>query len=328
VTHPCEWDPVNGCEASQNSGCPNPAEYSLGRGKYLLCGSCAGLPEFARFRNRDPITPQKLPDPPPAPPPVEPKARRKPISKSVRFEVFKRDSFTCQYCGAVAPEVVLHVDHLTPVSKGGDNDLMNLVTSCAGCNHGKSDRKLDDNSAVQKQRRQLEQLAERREQLEMMLKWRDGLKELDNFEADSVSEALNKMTGFTLNPKGKAHVKKLIAKYDLGKVLRALDIACDRYVEWVDGHATKESIEIAYQKLGGVLAIENQDEDIKQLYYTRGILKRRLYRIDEEACIRMLKEAHEAGVPVDELKAIAKHVKNWQHLNSCMYRVMHGEPWK
>ena len=44
-------------------------------------------------------------------------AVRKAISKKLRFEVFKRDSFTCQYCGKSAPDVILHVDHILPVKK-------------------------------------------------------------------------------------------------------------------------------------------------------------------------------------------------------------------
>jgi 5-methylcytosine-specific restriction endonuclease McrA len=75
---------------------------------------------------------------------------RKSLSKSLRFEIFKRDSFTCQYCGGKAPEVLLHVDHIEPVSKGGGNDLLNLITSCEPCNAGKSDRRLADNTAVEK----------------------------------------------------------------------------------------------------------------------------------------------------------------------------------
>lgn len=66
-------------------------------------------------------------------------AKRKAISKRVRFEVFKRDLFTCQYCGSTPPKVVLHVDHIVPVSKGGDNSEGNLVTACDACNLGKSD---------------------------------------------------------------------------------------------------------------------------------------------------------------------------------------------
>lgn len=47
--------------------------------------------------------------------------KRKAISQTLRFEVFKRDLFTCQYCGKRAPDVVLEVDHIKPVSKGGSN---------------------------------------------------------------------------------------------------------------------------------------------------------------------------------------------------------------
>lgn len=64
-------------------------------------------------------------------------ANRKPLSKRVRFDVFKRDGFKCQYCGAHPPEAILEVDHIRPVAEGGDNDPDNLVTSCFSCNRGK-----------------------------------------------------------------------------------------------------------------------------------------------------------------------------------------------
>jgi 5-methylcytosine-specific restriction endonuclease McrA len=51
-----------------------------------------------------------------------------------------RDDFTCQYCGRSAPEVELHVDHRTPVSRGGSDVVENLTTACVECNVGKSDR--------------------------------------------------------------------------------------------------------------------------------------------------------------------------------------------
>lgn len=63
---------------------------------------------------------------------------RKPLSKGQRFKVFQRDSFTCQYCGIKAPNAVLHVDHVYPVSKGGTNVPENLVTACYDCNTGKA----------------------------------------------------------------------------------------------------------------------------------------------------------------------------------------------
>lgn len=69
-------------------------------------------------------------------------ADRQPISKSLRFEVFKRDGFRCRYCGNTPDVAVLHVDHIIAVSGGGTNDPINLATSCAPCNLGKGPRSL------------------------------------------------------------------------------------------------------------------------------------------------------------------------------------------
>jgi hypothetical protein len=73
--------------------------------------------------------------------------KRRSLSARTRFEVLKRDNSTCQYCGARAPEVALHVDHVHPVSRGGRNHLENLVTACSTCNAGKGARLLEDRSA-------------------------------------------------------------------------------------------------------------------------------------------------------------------------------------
>ena len=68
--------------------------------------------------------------------------KRKTLSKKRRFELFKRDSFTCQYCGAHPPAAVLVLDHIVPFADGGECDDDNLVTSCEPCNQGKGDRSL------------------------------------------------------------------------------------------------------------------------------------------------------------------------------------------
>lgn len=66
------------------------------------------------------------------------------ISKKLRFEIFKRDGFTCQYCGAHPPDVVLELDHIIAVAHLGTNDEDNLVTACFDCNRGKGARALDN----------------------------------------------------------------------------------------------------------------------------------------------------------------------------------------
>ena len=117
---------------------------------------------------------------------------RKQISKKVRFEVFKRDSFRCQYCGKSAPDVTLHVDHIKPVKNGGTNDILNLVTSCESCNLGKGAREIDDNSFVRLKKVQLDEINSRREQLEMMLKWREELFLMNEKQIDYICEIVEK----------------------------------------------------------------------------------------------------------------------------------------
>lgn len=67
------------------------------------------------------------------------KAVRRNLSKSLRFDILKRDGFRCQYCGKPPSEtVILEVDHVHPIADGGTSEIDNLVTSCFDCNRGKS----------------------------------------------------------------------------------------------------------------------------------------------------------------------------------------------
>lgn len=54
-----------------------------------------------------------------------------------RREVLKRDNHSCQYCGN---NKHLTLDHLIPVSKGGQHKWDNVVTACEPCNQRKRDR--------------------------------------------------------------------------------------------------------------------------------------------------------------------------------------------
>ena len=53
-----------------------------------------------------------------------------------RNNIFKRDRFSCQYCGS---ERDLTLDHVVPRSKGGPSNWKNLVTACKTCNAQKGD---------------------------------------------------------------------------------------------------------------------------------------------------------------------------------------------
>lgn len=73
-----------------------------------------------------------------------PETKRKPIPKRVRFEVLRRDGHACRYCGQMAPDVKLTIDHVVPVSLGGTDDPSNLVSACVDCNAGKTSTSPDE----------------------------------------------------------------------------------------------------------------------------------------------------------------------------------------
>lgn len=60
------------------------------------------------------------------------------IGSRMRFEILKRDGYTCQYCGRKPPEIVLELDHIKPRSAGGEDVPENLIVACRDCNRGKS----------------------------------------------------------------------------------------------------------------------------------------------------------------------------------------------
>lgn len=153
--------------------------------------------------------------------------KRKPLTKKLRFEVFKRDNFTCQYCGRMSPDVILEVDHIIPVAEGGDNDILNLVTSCKDCNRGKGKRRISNNNELKLQQEQLKELAVKREQLQMMLDWRNELLEFENTQIENVESILSQRTGHSFTEKGKVTIGKLIKRYGLSTVCEAMDIYID-----------------------------------------------------------------------------------------------------
>jgi len=57
--------------------------------------------------------------------------------KITRNRLFRRDNYTCVYCGN---KKNLTVDHVMPKSRGGQNTWLNLVTCCSHCNRVKDNR--------------------------------------------------------------------------------------------------------------------------------------------------------------------------------------------
>jgi hypothetical protein len=58
--------------------------------------------------------------------------------------LFGRDRHVCAYCGNHFTSNHLSRDHITPVSRGGENIWMNVVTACKKCNSVKSNKTLKE----------------------------------------------------------------------------------------------------------------------------------------------------------------------------------------
>lgn len=151
-------------------------------------------------------------------------APRTPVKKSLRFEVFKRDKFTCRYCGAQPPDVVLVIDHVLPVAKGGLNEEPNLVTACDCCNQGKGARLLDtvvvpDDADL----RYLEIMQEKAE-LQRSAKAYNELHNLKHEVAEQLQGMAYELADQLCDPP-LSNIIQMLTKYDLEIVAEALSIA-------------------------------------------------------------------------------------------------------
>jgi 5-methylcytosine-specific restriction endonuclease McrA len=65
---------------------------------------------------------------------------RVPFKKIIlsRKNILRRDSHRCQFCGR--SDLTLTIDHVTPISRGGEDTWENLVCACVRCNNKKGDR--------------------------------------------------------------------------------------------------------------------------------------------------------------------------------------------
>lgn len=67
---------------------------------------------------------------------------RQELTAGKRYDIMKRDGWTCRLCGMRGYGVKLHVDHKEALANGGDNSDDNLWTLCSRCNGGKGTKYL------------------------------------------------------------------------------------------------------------------------------------------------------------------------------------------
>lgn len=248
---------------------------------------------------------------------------RRPLSKKIRFEVFKRDSFRCQYCGAEAPNVVLHVDHIKAVVDGGSNELTNLITSCIDCNLGKGPRPLDEQTEVAKQRRMLEELNERRLQLEMIMEWREGLRSHKEDAAQLLIDAISRASGFIPQEDGRREITRWLRKYGFAELLDAIEISFEQYGEYdADDKMTSKSWSKAFDYVPRIASVRKRsadDPDLSRAFYIRGILRNRLPYVNEREALEIINAVRSWGCPMERIIGAARDCGSWSNFrNRCL----------
>lgn len=237
------------------------------------------------------------------------------LSKKLRFEIFKRDKFSCQYCDKSAPDVILEVDHIHPKAEGGTDDILNLVTSCHDCNAGKNKRKLSDDAVIKKRKKQLDVIQERREQLEMLVEWQKSLFDIEDQTVKELANIWAKLcTAYRPNESGLNQIRQWLKRFTVVEIAEAMRISTKQYLKFEDDKITAESASKAWDYTPKIATGQKHQQGkpyLKDLYYIRGILRNRLSYINEWMCVKLMEQALEVGVTMENLKEFALQVKNW-----------------
>lgn len=174
---------------------------------------------------------------------------------SLRFEVFKRDGFTCQYCGRKTPDVVLEADHVIPVAQGGGDEIENLVTACWDCNRGKGAESLDARAPVRDIVETTDAIREREAQLRAFHEAGESLRE---YEEARLNQARNHwFTAFGETELRKSEVprhgdfKRWVSVLGVPETMDAIEITSDKFPHGPSWDAVRYFIGVCRSKEAG-----------------------------------------------------------------------------
>lgn len=184
------------------------------------------------------------------------KKKRKGIGNSLRFKILTRDGFVCRYCGRGAKDnITLEVDHIVSVKEGGDNEEINLITSCFECNRGKSKKSLsvsplDVSAIVDEREKKITSYIEYKAKIERYYEQKKVLSQ-DTVKL-YINETLNEKLGFTLKDEPMKKFSKLVGSLCSNQFYEAIDITLKREIK---------DQEAQFRYLCGVLWHMKRDSD-------------------------------------------------------------------
>jgi hypothetical protein len=150
----------------------------------------------------------------------------------------------------------------------------------------------------------MDELQERREQLELIMQWQESLRDLDLEAVQRLARYWEEHTpGWSVNDNGKRNIKKWLQQFSAAGICKAMDAAATSYLKFNEaGKVTEDSWSVAFDKIFGICRVNRASEtdpEIKQLYYIRGILRRRIPGyFDEPKAMQYLKNTRSWDVPL------------------------------
>jgi len=210
----------------------------------------------------------------------------------------------------MAPDVVLEIDHINPVVNGGNNGMMNLITSCFDCNRGKGKRKLTDKEEVKKQQEQLKELNEKREQLKMMMEWRKELEQFNEEQVSLVNDLFETYTDSCLNEIGKSNVQKWIENFGLTEVLDCTKISINQYYNSEDEKTTGKVLDYI-PKICNVRRRQKDDPYLSKRNYLKASIRNKISIYNENRVRIFLNDMIDNDETYHEVYEILSISRNW-----------------
>lgn len=238
-----------------------------------------------------------------------------PEYKRIKYEVFEKDSFKCQFCGTGAPVVTLQLIRIQDTQQNDEwLDTAFLSTSCKICEKKKSGV---DEKSLQNGYISIDELEERLQQLKMLINWRKGMLNIRKQQLTNlVSYWENKVPGFVTNNDQKKFAATYISKFSSDEIRSAMDMAVDKFIKYSDdGTLDKHSMLIAFAKIPEIcltkteLVNAHESDGLQQIHDQ---LKQNIIGFfDSHRANQWLNYARSWEIQIEDLFKMAASVKSW-----------------
>ena len=252
-----------------------------------------------------------------------------PVFKRIKFEVFEKDSYRCQYCGNVAPNITLKLHRIQEV-QNNDNwlDPAYLSTSCVSCEDKRQGKSAGRNASAFIM---LDELEERLEQLKMLISWRKGMVKIRRSQLIGIIDFWQDLVpGIYLNDDQKRVLLSLMNKYSSDEIRSSMRaVAKEKLQRQTDETLTKDAHDVAFEKIPET-CIRNskakKNHEIEELYQIHDVLKERLQGFfDSDRAIQWLNYARSWEVNTEELAHMALKVTNWTQFSCNIDEMVHRQ---